>query len=162
MTSSLTAQHLRALLDYDAETGVFTWRVARRRIVKGSAAGSVNGDGYVTIGIDYSRYQAHRLAWLYMTGEWPVNEIDHKNRVRDDNKWSNLREATSSQNHRNSRAHTSGLKGTHLDKQSKRWRAFIRQDGKQRYLGTFATAADAHAAYCTAAMEIDPEFARFA
>jgi hypothetical protein len=162
VTSSLTAQRLRALLNYDTETGVFTWRVSRGHIAKGSVAGNINGDGYWQIGVNYSRYQAHRLAWLYMTGEWPINEIDHKNRVRDDNKWSNLREATSSQNHRNARALTSGLKGTHFDKQSNRWRAFIHQNGKQRYLGNFATAAEAHAAYCTAAMGIDPEFARFA
>lgn len=163
---ALSAERLRDLLHYDPETGIFTWRVGRRGGARaGAVAGSIDRDGYRHITIDFVNYLAHRLAWFWMIGEWPINEIDHRNSIRDDNRFAELREATDTQNKRNariSRANTSGLKGASFDKRRGRWRAQIHDAGKQRYLGTFNTAVEAHAAYCKAAMDIDPDFWRTA
>lgn len=162
----LTVQRLRELLDYDPETGVFTWRVRRGgAAVAGSVAGSIRDDGYRDIKVDGPNYMAQRLAWLYMTGSWPTDEIDHKNCVRADNWWENLREATHSQNTKNAltrRDNTSGFKGVSFYKRNSRWQARIKHAGRQRHLGYFDTAAEAHAVYRAAATAIDPEFARFA
>lgn len=162
---SLTAERLREVLDYDPETGVFRWRKLRHRPAKdvGSIAGCPKGDGYWVIMVDRRRYRAHRLAWLYMTGAWPKLDIDHKNGIEDDNRFVNLREATQMQNQRNCRRHrhnTSGFKG--VRRRGARWEACIKHAGRVLYLGIFEAPADAHAAYCRAAIEIDPEFARFA
>jgi len=160
----LTAQYLRELLHYDPETGVFTWIVRRPGVAADSIAGWLNGEGYRQITIDGVHHCANRLAWLYMTGEWPAAQIDHRDGVRNNDRFDNLREATGTQNQRNSRKrrdNASGFKGVHFNTRDKRWMAKIRRDGRQRHLGCFATAAEAHAAYCKAAMEIDPEFARF-
>src|SRR5690349_15052213 len=91
--ASLTQQYLKEILHYDPETGVFIWYTSRGHCKAGNVAGSLNL-GYILIGICNFKYQAHRLAWLYMTGEWPTFEIDHKNGVSSDNRWENLREAT--------------------------------------------------------------------
>jgi hypothetical protein len=156
----ITAERLRQVLDYNPEAGVFAWLLGKRA---GQVAGGLNEKGYRLIGIDGRNYRAHRLAWLYVTGSWPALDIDHKNCARDDNRFANLREATPRQNSLNARAHKdskSGLKGVCL--QGSRWKAHIRHAGQQRHLGYFSTAAEAHAAYCSAAVTIDPEFARFA
>lgn len=97
----LTADRLRELLHYDPLTGVFTWKMNRTRRAKaGSVAGSVNGRGYVQIRIDGVGYTASRLAYLYMQGEpAPANlEIDHRNHVKTDNRWSNLQPVTHGEN----------------------------------------------------------------
>ncbi len=92
----LTQAELKAVLHYDPETGIFT-RYGHNK------CGSKTYQGYIGIGIKRKTYYAHRLAWLYMTGVWPSKEIDHKNRIRDDNRWVNLREATRSMQSRNRR-----------------------------------------------------------
>jgi hypothetical protein len=159
---SLTAHRLRELMDYDPNTGVFTWRIARGLGVRGGVAGTINGGGYRVIGVDGAKRQGHRLAWLHMTGNWPVGQVDHKNGIPSDNRWSNLRVATSSQNQRNARPHRdAGLKGTSFNKKRNHWRAHIYVAGRQIYLGAFDTAAEAHAAYRRAAVQRDPDFARF-
>lgn len=157
----LTADRLRELLNYDPETGVFTWRVRRSpTCLKGSVAGAINQvSGYRQIGFDGQDYTAHRLAWLYTKREWPLGEIDHKNRVRDDNRIDNLRDATHSNNSANrlkQSNNTSGLKGVSYHKAAKRWRATIRKE----HLGLFDTREAAHAAYCHAAQAAFGEFAR--
>lgn len=159
----VTAERLRELLDYDPATGIFTWRVTHWPAVAGSAAGYIDGAGYHRITVDRVNYYAHHLAWFYVTGEWPDDEIDHRNCERDNNRFANLREATSSQNKWNTRIrrdNTSGFKG--VNKAAGRWRAQIQHAGRQRHLGYFGTATEAHAAYCAAALERDPEFARLA
>jgi hypothetical protein len=98
----LTADRLRSLVSYDSETGVFTWRVSRRGAKAGEIAGSVRADGRRLIRIDYERYLASRLAWLYVYGEWPSDLIDHIDRNHSNDAISNLRQATSQQNHWNS------------------------------------------------------------
>jgi hypothetical protein len=100
----ITAERLRELFNYDPETGVWRW-IARSSpyscICVGDVAGRVGGRGYRGIKIDKREYPAARLAWLYMTGEWPRAEIDHVNGNRVDNRWCNLREASNSQNNAN-------------------------------------------------------------
>ena len=165
MKDALTAERLRELLRYDPTTGVFTWRVNRGRVAHGDVAGSINCDGYVRIRLDGVEYLGHRLGWLYVKGVWPVDRIDHRNCIRDDNRFSNIREATVRQNNRNTLVRSSsrsGLKGASFDRVRGRWRSQIHVAGRQRYLGIFDTAAEAHAAYCEAAIEVDPDFARLA
>jgi hypothetical protein len=160
----LTADRLRQLLHYDPETGAFTWRVPQGTAAKGDTAGCLNEDGRRRIVINRKTYIASRLAWLYVTGKWPTHQIDHKNCVRSDDRFDNLRDATGAQNQRNTRTrrdNACGLKGVYFGAREKRWIAKIRREGRQIRLGYFATAEEAHAAYCKAATEIDPEFARF-
>jgi hypothetical protein len=155
--NAVTAEYVRSVLNYDAISGRFTWS-------NGKPAGTRKDSGYIRIIINGSSYYAHRLAWLYMTGEWPAHDIDHKNREPSDNRWSNLRHATRSENNANrpKRANSRGrLKGIYLSG-SGRWTASIRYGGKERYLGSFSTEEDAHAAYVRAAREIFGEFARTA
>ena len=99
----LTINRLKEVLRYDAETGLFTWIVRTSNRVKiGSVAGTLVC-GYLSIHIDGERFQAHRLAWFYMKGNWPYAQLDHRNGVRSDNRWNNLREAPGSLNHENLR-----------------------------------------------------------
>lgn len=144
----LTAERLRELLTYDPENGVFTRRVSRRGRAAGEVAGCMHSVGYFYVGVDRIKYPAHRLAWLYMTGAWPKEEVDHINGVRSDNRWSNLREATKSQNMQNQRR---AVRGTSqylgVCALGKKWRASIQVDKKSRHIGVYLTEADAYAAY---------------
>lgn len=165
----LTAERLKEVLFYDPETGVFTWRVFRGGTAKvGTIAGHCQrkergGGLYLSIRVDWKRYQAHRLAWLYMTGEWPSLHIDHiDNKDTLNNRWANLRLATplqSAQNRSHYPSNRSGFKG--VVARDNQWAAFIKIKGKQLYLGLFKTAELAHEAYCDAAKRLHGEFARF-
>lgn len=91
--------HLKEWVSYDPETGIFTNLIPRRGCSKGAILGCRHPTlGYIFIGIDNERYYGHRLAWLYMHGEWPEDQIDHANGDRADNRICNLRLASSSQN----------------------------------------------------------------
>ena len=156
MPGQLTAARLRELLRYDHRSGVFVRVVALSpKVNVGDAAGSVDDMGYVRIVVDGTRYRGHQLAWLYMTGEWPSNDVDHINGVRADNRWSNLRDVERSVNLQNRRRcnpgnKSSGLLGATWSKHAKKWVSFIRVDGTVRNLGYFHTADEAHAAYVAA------------
>ena len=154
----ITHERLRELLHYDPESGVFTWLVRATKNIKiGDEAGDRDTHGYLAIRIDGKRYRAHRLAWLYMTGAWPVHEIDHINGIRDDNRLGNLREATRAENQQNQavrRDSSSGFTGVSWDKWRNKWQAYIKIAGRQRYLGRFPTAESAHAAYLAAKMKL--------
>jgi len=154
----LTAVRLRKELSYYPETGLFTWRIPRPgRKVEGCAGCSTSVDGYPRICIDGTLYLAHRLAWLYMTGSWPVHELDHKNGIRFDNKWLNLREATSAENRQNASLRcdsVSSITGVSWHKQRKKWRAYIVLDQKQRHLGLFSDKIEAGTAYARAKSEL--------
>jgi hypothetical protein len=162
---TLTAERVRELLSYNPETGVFTWLVdspkgGQRRA--GKAAGSVTGDGYHYISIRRRPYLAHRLAWLYVHGEWPSAQIDHRDGNRTNNAIDNLREANRSQNAGNSkrrRTNTSGFKGVYFCSRTGRYVAQI-TCGYRKHLGYFDTSKDAHAAYAVAAEKHFGEFAR--
>jgi hypothetical protein len=167
----LTQARLRELLDYDQETGVFTWRATgpgRRLDLRAGAiqkGHSGHGRPYLRIKIDGRDYRTHRLAWLYVYGEWPPAEIDHRDGDGLNNRWANLRVATSAQNKRNSRRqcnNTSGFKGVSVNKCGDRFRAQIGVRGRNKHIGYFDTAEAAHAAYVAAAEKHFGEFARFA
>lgn len=151
------------LLLYDPATGRFTRRVGVRGAAAGSIAGSLCKNGHVYIGVDRRKYLASRLAWLYVTGSWPSNEIDHENRDPSDNRWSNLRCATRPQNEANKAAYSnnkSGFKGVSWNRQRQKWRAQICINGKNKLIGQFDRADDAHAAYAYIATQARGEFAR--
>lgn len=165
VTESITAARLREVLDYDPESGRFTRRITTGRCGRwriGGLAGSPTGDGYITIWLGRNHYQAHRLAWLWMTGEFPKQQIDHINQNRADNKWSNLREATQSENNCNSQRQTnsvSGFKGVSWNRPRTRRQAEIKTNGKHIFLGYFDTPEAAHAAYIKAAERHHGRFA---
>ena len=149
----ITVERLRELLCYDVETGVFTWRKAYgARCAAGSKAGSLSVRGYVYIKLTGRSYQAHRLAWLYVHGEWPKHCIDHINGIHDDNRLSNLRDVTLSvnaQNKKKARADNStGLLG--VTKRASGYLAQIMTQGVARKLGIYDDPTAAHAAYLEA------------
>ena len=145
----LTQSRLKELLHYDPYTGCFTWRVRKNQC---SEIGSVAGTqvcGYVSITLDRKKYQAHRLAWLYIYGELPANDVDHINRTRADNRITNLRLATRSENMQNQahrKTNTSGHIGVVWYERYKKWQAQIRLNCRCIYLGRFTEIADAIAA----------------
>lgn len=150
----LTQQRLMSLVSYDPETGVFM-RFGRR-------AGALHKFGYRQIMLDGRSYKEHRVAWLYVHGRWPSQQIDHINHVRDDNRIANLREASVAQNLANSIVRSdnkSGLKGVRYDRRCKRYCARIFENGKFRHIGCYKTAEEANAAYFAAARERYGDFA---
>jgi hypothetical protein len=160
----LTPSRLKTVLDYDQDTGTFVWKVSMGRARAGNAAGWHDGRGYIRIGIDGVRYQAHRLAWFFVHQEWPPDDVDHE-KDRTDNRIANLRSATRQQNNANrsiASNNTTGFKGVCFDKNRNKYQATIMVDGKTRYLGRFDKPEQAHAAYCGAAEKFFGEFARAA
>lgn len=158
----LTAKRLRKLLHYNPRTGQFLWLIDRPPIKKGRQAGTITFDGYRQIVIDDVCHRASRLAFLYMTGQWPKNMVDHRNTVRDDDRWRNLREATRAQNGANMRDRLSkvSLKGVSKHTKDGKFQAFIGVNCRRIYLGRFDRAEDAHAAYIVAAKRHFGNFAR--
>lgn len=152
--TDLTAERLRELFDYDSQTGVFVRKISRNRRYVGRVAGSLCGRGYVWIKIGRVAYAAHRLAWLYVHGEWPPRDIDHDNLDKSDAAFLNLRLATKSQNAMNvrpRRTNKSGFKGVCFKPKFGKWAAHIWIDKRQIYLGAFNTPEAASAAYQAAA-----------
>lgn len=145
-TDLITQSRLKSLLTYDAGTGKFCWRMKRQRCTPGRVAGTPSYHGYTVIKLDGVSYKAHRLAWLYETGDWPASELDHINRARDDNRISNLRLATrfsNCQNRVKSESAYSKHIGVSRSFNGKRWRAYIDFNGKRRELGVFDTETQA-------------------
>ncbi len=166
--SDLTAERLQQVLTYNSYSGLFKWNRAGGSggslHVAGDTAGCISR-GYIVIWVDDKLYLAHRLAWLYVTGEWPKRGIDHWDTDKSNNSWGNLRSATQSQNLANQRispVNTSGFKGVCWHKLGKKWMAQIKVDGRHIYLGLFETAEEAHAVYVAAAEHHFGEFARAA
>lgn len=156
-----TQERLKALLNYDPGTGVFTWAVDRKGGAKaGDRAGRVRADGYREIRVDGGFFQAARLAVIYTDGMFdPKLEVDHINRVKDDDRRCNLRLVTSQQNKQNvgaARDTRSGLLGVSWIPSKRRWLARICYNGKRQYLGIFITPEEAHAAYVKAKRELHP------
>ena len=161
----LTHSRLLELLSYNPMTGDFIRKVSTApRAMRGAIAGDVDSKGYWRLRIDGKRYLAYRVAGFWMTGKWPSDEVDHKNRVRVDNRWDNLRLADTFQNKRNTsvyRNNRAGLKGAYLTVGG-RYTTRIRIDGKNLHLGTFDTPEEAHALYVVKSKEHFGEFARAA
>lgn len=147
----LSQDELKRLLHYDAATGVFTRRVRTSYAIRvGDVAGCDNGEGYRNIRIHGRFYVAHRLAWLYVHGEWPIGWIDHIDGNRDNNRIVNLRCVTASENMQNQR----GRRGT--GRNGSGWSARISLNRKKYHLGTFPTEAEAHAVYLEAKKVMHP------
>lgn len=160
---AVTAARLRELLDYDPETGVFKWRVKRKGVNPGDVAGCVKGKRYRHIQVDGVCYGAHRLAWLYVYGRFPIGLADHRNGDGYDNRIANLREADAKQNTHNRRGDSNSgtkIKGVSYRARVDRYEANIMASGEAHYLGQFKTADEASAAYRQAAQELHGEFAR--
>ena len=143
----ITQERLKELLHYDPLTGVFTRLVATSNSVKvGDVAGNISAGGYRVIGVCGKQYLAHRLAWLYMKGDMPKDQVDHINGVRVDNSWANLRGATDLTNQKNtsiSKNNKSGVVGVSWSKTNNKWRAIIWDNKKKIHLGYFKDIADA-------------------
>ena len=143
----MAQDRLKEVLEYDHKTGIFTWRINRTGTAKkGTVAGASCSKGYRNIAIDGLRHWAHRLAWLYVYGYIPENDIDHIDRNPSNNKINNLREVSVSCNMRNSRTYItnkSGVRGVNINKLNNKWRALIRANKKQIYLGDFIHFKDA-------------------
>lgn len=145
MKSKLTQERLKELLDYDPDTGLFTWRVNKGRGKIGLTTGYTNNRGYSQIGIDGKFYISHRLAFLYMEGYFPENGIDHIDRDKLNNRWKNLREVSQLCNTRNRSIridNKTGVVGVRWRSRAKKWNAYIRVK-KCIHLGSFNNFIDA-------------------
>jgi hypothetical protein len=144
---SLTQERLKELLDYSPETGEFVWKIQRKRIEAGTVAGCLTQQGYWQISISDVSYRAHRLAWLYVYGEWPERGlvVDHINRIPTDNRIANLRVVP----HRVNRLNT-GAKGYYWCNTYKKW--VVQLSGST--LGRFDTEEEASNAYQRAKREL--------
>lgn len=161
--SLLAHETLTRLLDYNPETGVFTWKVDRRGGPKaGDVAGTINR-GYGQLCIEKRLFASHRVAWFYVHRRWPKAELDHANLDRSDNRISNLREVTKTENNRNvgrKSNNKSGYKGVCIH--GARFTAYITVNSETIYLGIFDTPEEAHAAYVAASHRYHGEFGRAA
>ena len=169
MLTDLTAKEIRALFTYDKEDGKLRWKNDAGRYGRypaGSAAGTPNKEGYLYIKIRGKSYRTARLIWLHVTGKWPDHQVDHKDRNPANEKWENLREATTSQNKANCGKYKTKQASCHLKgvqavqkRKSIRYRAIATKDGVRQHLGYFDTPEQAHAAYLKASEVLHGEFA---
>lgn len=146
----LTQERLKELVNYDPDSGIFTWKIGRKKVFQNSVCGRVDSNGYRVIGIDYSKYRACRLAFLYMNGEFPKHQVDHINRIKHDDRWENLRDVTSLENNQNTlkkSTNKSGYKGVSFHKKSNKWVAQICFNGKSYNLGGYSTPEKASKVY---------------
>lgn len=151
---------LKQLLNYDPLTGILTWKKNHFSVKIGQIAGAVDDRGYRRISVNGKSYLAHRIAWTFIHDAWPNNQIDHINGNRDDNRATNLRDVTNRTNIINSYKHRNGkLPGaTYLKRLKQRkhpWQAQIRMNGRQTFLGCFATKEEAHKAYMKVYNELE-------
>lgn len=170
--NDIEAKYLKEVLEYNQDTGIFTWKkneLQDKRITGrfgGKIAGNVHQKtGYLRININKRSYLSHRLAWLYVTGKWPREHIDHIDGNKLNNKFVNLREANSSQNAQNTNicsANTSGFRGVNFHKYVQRWRAAIYVNKKRIELGHFDTKEEAAYFYNYAAEYYHGAFRRSA
>lgn len=167
MREALSAERARDLLDYNPETGDLIWiHPQSKRVSLGDIAGALHRSknaksSRLNIGIDGIRYMAHRVIWLWMTGKWPVHEIDHWDQNGANNRWTNLREATKFQNAKNiavTKRNTSGVKGARFEKRSGKWIAEIRVNNRKIWLGLHNTLEEAGRAYREGVRKYHGEF----
>ncbi len=158
----MTQQYLKTILDYNLETGIFIRKSSYHKNRIGKVAGGLMKNGYINITLYYKHYYAHRLAWFWVTGKWPKNQIDHINNKRDDNRWCNLREANQTQNNGNSllsRKNTSGYRGISWCEARKKWQVGIHINNKRKALGRYKNLKDAIKVYNKAAIKHFGEYA---
>lgn len=154
----ITQEYLKCSLSYNKRTGIFKWKIARSNAIKiGQKAGCIGTNGYIVIRLLKKTIYAHRLAWLYVNGAWPIEFIDHINGIRNDNRWCNLREATRQQNYQNVPARNE-LKIKGVYKARKKFIATITVNRLSIPLGKFKTLKLAKLAYKKAAIKYHGEF----
>lgn len=170
----LTQEYLKSRLNYDSSTGIFTWKGQQlssfKRESRGKVwniryankhAGTVDLKGYIGIVLDYKRYYAHRLAWFYIYGEFPSNQVDHIDSIKNNNCIANLRIANNSENHQNQikalkHNKSTGLLGASFCKQRQKFIAQIAINGQHFNLGGFDTAEQAHKKYIETKRNLHP------
>lgn len=156
----ITQSLLHEMLDYNEDSGVFTWKVRpARRVHVGDVAGTLSKKGYLGFKIFGNYHLAHRLAWLYVYGKEPKDFIDHINRITTDNRICNLREATNQENKRNGkkyRNNTSGFRGVY--RKNNGWEAYLVERKKVVYVGRFKTPEEASSAAENVAKKLHGEF----
>ncbi|MNV62702.1 hypothetical protein D3C71_1552600 [compost metagenome] len=154
--TSAFIKRVHELLHYDPATGLFTWRVDRRRARAGDVAGAIRGLGYLAISIDGVQFYAHRLAFLMMNGMWPSRSVDHIDGRKTNNAWVNLRDVSHAVNmqnqHRARVVNSTGLLGAARCRE--KFKAEITVNGVFRHLGVFQTPGEAHAAYLAAKQQL--------
>ena len=136
----ITQKRLKQLVKYNKRTGLFTNKVDRMGSKKGKVLGYLNTRGYVTFKIDGIQYKAHRLAWLYIKGRLPTGVIDHKNHIKNDNRFKNLRDVTNEENSHNLSIYsnnTSGTTGISFDNSRNKWKVSISVNRKLKNIGRF-------------------------
>lgn len=157
---SLTHAFLIESMGYCEATGVFMRKVSAGPRRAGQSAGHHDKtSGYVVVGLNGTRYLAHRLAWFYVHGEWPEKQIDHRDGCRANNAIKNLRPATQAQNSQNQGPGQGKRVGRQIGvypARAGRWVAQIGIDGKRICLGTFGTKAEAAKAYMDAKVRLHP------
>lgn len=150
-------KELKQLLEYRPQEGAFYWRINHRhpKARAGMRAGRINALGRAQIGIDRKQLFVHRLVWLFETGEWPTEMLDHINGNPLDNRFDNLRLTNHKKNGQNQKTHRPKNKSSHLlgvswHKHKHKYIASIKVDGRKKHLGYFEAPSEAHAAYVTA------------
>ncbi len=147
----ISHSRLLEVLAYDPGTGEFRRKISTaHRVTPGDVAGCVTRSGYVVIRIDNELFQAHRLAWFYVYGMWPTDDLDHINRQKSDNRLANLREVDARENAANTelfRNNTSGFRGVTYHKDRSKWVAQIKKNSRTKYIGIFSTKEAAYSAY---------------
>ena len=159
----ITQEELQSKFNYDPDTGIFTRKYTYSKFLKGSEVGCKDSEGYLVISFTNKCYKAHRLAWLYVYGEFPKYNLDHINGNPSDNRILNLREANESQNGFNrklSKNNTSGYKGVTFSKKSNKWQAAVTVNKKLKYLGQFEDLEFAALVAKEARIKYHGEFAR--
>lgn len=164
--NNLPPKFIKDIFDYSPETGELRWKFRlSKRVQLHAVAGSFDDQGRIKIGIRGRDYFAHRIIWVWMTGKWPTKEVDHINENKADNRWTNLRQATPSQNHRNrgmQRNNTTGYKGVTFVKSRNCYIGGVKLNGKRYNCGpTFKTAKEAYEAVCALAKKLHGEWSKY-
>lgn len=167
----LTYERAHQLLEYNQDTGKLIWKKRNSLPFDWTNAGKEAGfldpknRNRVSVRVDKKLYLSHRVIWLMVTGSWPAMDIDHKNGDASDNRFSNLRLATVTQNNRNTglqKNSGTGYKGVHFFKATGRYQAHITVNRKRKHLGYYETPEEAYAAYCKASADFHGEYHRLA
>lgn len=133
----VTRDRVTECLNYDPASGIFTWKIARGKSKVDKIAGCVDCFGYIVIRIDGMNYKAHRLAWLYVYGDWPSDSIDHINGIKTDNRLINIRDVTGRENSLNKKVHREGKLPYVSKTKNNKWRAYFYLDNKQKWVGVY-------------------------
>ncbi|MFA5925241.1 MAG: HNH endonuclease [Methylococcaceae bacterium] len=170
-------EFLQECFTYDPDTGILTWKVRPRHHFttehsfkvfntkfSNKKAGGIAGRGYINVLVKNYRFRAHRIIWKLVTGNEPIDEIDHIDTNMINNRFNNLREASHQENACNaplSRRNKSGIKGCSFDKKSGLYQVDIQVNKVKHYLGRYQTAEEAHSVYCAAAIRLHKSYANF-